>query len=155
MEFNATFIITTISFILFTFIMNKIFYAPLGKIIDERQKYIDGAYNDAKNSKDKAASLLKNRDDSLSKTAEDAKHLINSSIENANSNSNNFLANAKQSSIQKINVAKAQLELENRQNEEELKSKINDLAKLMASKVLNTNVEIDASNNELIDRILS
>lgn len=37
MEFNATFIITTISFILFTFIMNKIFYAPLGKIIDERQ----------------------------------------------------------------------------------------------------------------------
>ena len=142
MEFNATFIITTISFILFTFIMNKIFYAPLGKIIDERQKYIDG-------------SLLKNRDDSLSKTAEDAKHLINSSIENANSNSNNFLANAKQSSIQKINEAKAQLELENRQNEEELKSKINDLAKLMASKVLNTNVEIDASNNELIDRILS
>lgn len=63
-------------------IMNKIFYAPLGKIIDERQKYIDGAYNDAKNSKDKAASLLKNRGDSLSKTAEDAKHLINSSIEN-------------------------------------------------------------------------
>ena len=39
MEFNATFFVTAISFIVFTFIMNKIFYTPLTKVIDERRIY--------------------------------------------------------------------------------------------------------------------
>ena len=38
MEFNATFIITAISFIIFVFLMNTILYRPLEKIVDERAK---------------------------------------------------------------------------------------------------------------------
>lgn len=49
MEFNATFLISAISFILFTLIMNKIFYKPLERVMDERQKFIDDTKSDAKN----------------------------------------------------------------------------------------------------------
>lgn len=41
MEFNATFFVTAISFIVFTFIMTKFFYAPLTKVIDEREDFIN------------------------------------------------------------------------------------------------------------------
>ena len=41
MEFNATFIASAISFIVFTLIMNAVFYKPLGKVVSERQKFID------------------------------------------------------------------------------------------------------------------
>ena len=68
MEFNATFIISAISFIIFTIIMNKIFYKPVGNIINERQKFIDGTLEAAKKSDAEADSILKERDTKLSES---------------------------------------------------------------------------------------
>ena len=53
MEFNATFLVSAISFIVFTILMNKILYAPLEKIVDERENFINGNYSDAKNADEK------------------------------------------------------------------------------------------------------
>ena len=38
MEFNATFIVSAISFIIFVVLMNIILYAPLQKVVEERKK---------------------------------------------------------------------------------------------------------------------
>ena len=58
MEFNATFFVTAISFIVFTFIMNKIFYTPLTKVIDEREEFINNAVTEAKDNTNQAENLL-------------------------------------------------------------------------------------------------
>ena len=73
MEFNATFLVSAISFILFTLIMNKIFYKPLEKVMAERQKFIDDAKTDAFNSSSKADAILKDREDRLNKSTADSK----------------------------------------------------------------------------------
>ena len=39
MEFNATFLVSAISFIVFTFVMNKIFYNPLGRVISKDRSF--------------------------------------------------------------------------------------------------------------------
>ena len=51
MEFDATFIIATISFIVFVLIMNRIFYAPILKIMQERQNLVEENYSSAKATK--------------------------------------------------------------------------------------------------------
>ena len=49
MEFDATFLIVVISFLVFIFIMNKIFYAPILNIMQERQKLVENNFTSAKN----------------------------------------------------------------------------------------------------------
>ena len=47
MEFNATFIVAFVSFIIFTVIMNLILYKPLSKVVAQRQQFIDENYEEA------------------------------------------------------------------------------------------------------------
>ena len=47
-EFNATLIVAMISFVVFMFIMNAIFYRPISVIINKRDLYIEDNYNEAK-----------------------------------------------------------------------------------------------------------
>ena len=59
MEFNGTFLATIITFIVFVFLMNKILYAPVLNIMEERRRVIDGNYqtasdNDTKTERRKA-----------------------------------------------------------------------------------------------------
>ena len=53
-EFNATFIVAMLSFVVFIFIMNAIFYNPILSIIRKREDYIESNYKDAKSFNDTA-----------------------------------------------------------------------------------------------------
>ena len=48
MEFDATFLFSIISFIVFVLIMNRIFYAPVLNIMKQRQTFVDNNFNSAK-----------------------------------------------------------------------------------------------------------
>lgn len=134
MEFNATFLISAISFILFTIIMNKIFYKPLESVMNERVKFINDNLVDAKLSIVKADEITKDRDEKLSKSLVDAKMLVAKKINQANENSRNFTEQAKQKSKEDIKSAKKTLTKEAEKNELELN--IEELADVIYSKVL-------------------
>lgn len=155
MEFNATFLVSAISFIIFTIIMNKIFYKPLENIMDERQKFIDDAKSDALNSNNRADVILKEKEDRLNKSASDSKKLVADKINAANENSKTLTDNAKQKSQDEISSAKSNLQNEALQTSEELKSKVKDLAEVISSKVLGIETHIENSDNELVNRILN
>lgn len=155
MEFNATFIVSAVSFILFTIIMNKIFYKPLEKVMDERQKFINDTKKDAEFSSNKADSILKDRDDKLNKSAIESKKIVTDKVNEANSNYQTLTSNAKQKSQEEITSAKSNLHKEATQSTEELKNKVKDLAEVISSKVLGMDVKIENADNELINRILS
>ena len=155
MEFNATFLVSVISFIVFTFVMNKIFYNPLGRVISERQKFLDETRNDALFSNNKAEAILKDRDDKLSKSVADAKRLVADKVNEANENSRTLTGKAKQKSMEEITSAKLSLHDEANQSKEELKNKVKDLAEVISSKVLGIDVKIDNTDNEIVNRILN
>ncbi len=155
MEFNATFLVSAISFIVFTFVMNKIFYNPLGRVISERQKFLDETRNDALFSNNKAEAILKDRDDKLSKSVADAKKLVADKVNEANENSRTLTGKAKQKSMEEITSAKLSLHDEANQSKEELKNKVKDLAEVISSKVLGIDVKIDNTDNEIVNRILN
>ena len=148
MEFNATFLISAISFILFTLIMNKIFYKPLERVMDERQKFIDDTKSDAEKSNLKAQ-------ERFTKSATDSKKLVADKINEANENSKIITSNAKQKSQEEIASAKSALKNEAQQTTEELKLKVKDLAEVISSKILGMNTNIENIDNEIVNRILN
>lgn len=147
MEFNATFLISAISFILFTAVMNKIFYKPLENIMNERQKFINDNIADAKFSSERADILLKDRDDKFNKSIEDSKKLVADKVNEANKNSEMLTAQAKQKSNEEINIAKNNLTEQTKLTENELNSKVIDIAEVISSKLLGQDVKI---NTELL-----
>ncbi len=134
MEFNATFLVSAISFILFTIIMNKIFYKPLESIMNEREKFINDNIYDAKLSSDKADAITKDREEKLNKSQVDAKSLVARKINDANENSRNLTEQAKQKSKEDIKSAKDALLNEAENSERDLK--IEELADVIYSKIL-------------------
>ena len=134
MEFNATFLISAISFILFTVIMNKIFYKPIGNIINERQKFIDDTLGNAKTFNEKADAILKDRDERIEKSNADAKRIIADKKNEANQNARDLTLKAKQESKDAITLAKEILAKE----AQELNENINTdtLADVIVNKIL-------------------
>ena len=73
MEFNGTFLASIVSFIVFVFLMNKVLYAPMGKIVKERQSFIEGNLECAEANHKRADELSQERDDKLSGAKNDAR----------------------------------------------------------------------------------
>ncbi len=155
MEFNATFLVSAISFIIFTVVMNKIFYKPLERVMDERQKFIDDAKSDALNSNNQAEVILKIKEDRLNKSASDSKKIVADKLEAANKNSRILTDNAKQKTQDEISSVKSTLQNEAHQTSEELKLKVKDLAEVISSKVLGMDTHIENLDNELVNRIFN
>ena len=102
MEFNATFLVSAISFIIFTVIMNKIFYKPLESVMDERQRVINDAKSDALNSDNRANAILKDRDERLNKSLAESKKIVADKVNEANEDSKMLTNSAKQKSQDEI-----------------------------------------------------
>lgn len=154
LEFNATFIIAMISFVIFILIMNWIFYKPILGVIEEREKFINDHYNHAKNSKDKADALLKDKDERLNKTLSDSRKIVSNKVEEANKNSKTLTEEAKKSSQDKIEEAKKNLSLDEKNTTEAIKNNVKDLAENISSKILGENFGIDNVDYELVNKAL-
>ena len=138
MEFNATFLISAISFILFTLLMNKIFYKPLGKIMNERENFINDNLNDAKISNDKAEFLLKDKDEKLAKSLIEARAIVTKELDATNKQSAQITAQAKQKAKDEVDLAKQNLSYEVEGFEDELNSKISELSEFLKNKIINS-----------------
>lgn len=143
MEFNATFFVSAISFIIFTIIMNLIFYKPISKVIYERQKLIGDALNAAQKSKDETKELLTNRDYRLTKSAADSRKLIADKIEEANKSSKVLTQKAKEKSQNDISLAKENLHKEAETLNRELNIEVKNLAEIISSNILGIDVKIE------------
>lgn len=136
MEFNATFIVSAISFIVFTLIMNAIFYKPLQKVVSERQKFVDDTLSEAKYSREKSESIIKDKENKLSRARHDAKKILQEKAEAAKSlNSENVQA-AHEKSNQRIDEAKKELEISEAQAKAFLDEEAKKLAELISTKIL-------------------
>ncbi len=131
MEFNATFLVSAISFLVFVFLMNKIFYAPLERIITEREKLVDDTLNDAKNSRNETTRLLEERDSKLVKASEDSKSIINKKVTTSNEEAKKRTFDAKKEAEYKLNELKKELD----NHSESVKNELQDAAKEIAAQI--------------------
>lgn len=136
MEFNATFLVSAISFIVFVFLMNKIFYEPIEKIILQREKLVEDTLNDAKISKETASKLLQERETKLNKAHEDGKKIISDSVQKANADSSALILQTKSNSLNTIETKKEELSQESNEAQKQLEDQVETIAEQITSKIL-------------------
>lgn len=154
LEFNATFIVSMISFIIFIIIMNQIFYKPILKAINERKSFIDGNYDDAKHSKEQADSILIQKDERLNQTLNETKKIVSDKVNEANEAALSMTGKAKENSQNSIDEAKTSLHNEELETTNALKNNVKDLAENISSKILGTNTKIENIDHDFVNKVL-
>lgn len=136
MEFNATFIVSAISFIVFTLIMNAILYNPLQKVVTKRQTFIDETLEEAKNHHQKSEAILRDRDDKLSNTKHDAKKILVEKTEKVKAQKVVLTSEAQQKAEQTIDGAKEELQKSKDTAQQVLSEEVQKLSQSISSKIL-------------------
>ena len=121
-EFNATFIVAMISFIVFIFIMNIIFYRPILSIIKKREDYMNNNHNEAKELTDQVSVYRKEIDDAVSQEKISAAHSAARSIEKLRKNAQDRISTNRIAANKKISDGKTAI----LEEEKVISSKIDD-----------------------------
>lgn len=155
MEFNATFLISTISFILFVIIMNAIFYRPLRLIAEKRNLYIGDNYNVADSVNSKAKEILEDKVQQISKVQRDSREHISKNVELSKQKKSDMINSAVVSSKEKISAEKDSLSKEKSNANEVLKTHVYDLSKNISEKVLGQEINDLEYNHNIVDEAMN
>lgn len=154
MEFNGTFLATIITFVVFVFVMNKVLYAPILGIMEERKTFINSNYNDAKTNDEKSAVLENEHQSKLSEAREDARAKYIESVDEFKSHKADEI-NAVQNEVrEELEHAKEELKHVSDSVKDELKGRMTDLASDIVEKVIGYRSEVQGFDNDKVSSVL-
>ena len=150
MEFDATFLIAVISFVVFVFIMNKIFYAPVLRIMQERQKFAEDSFNSAKITEEKTKAQIKYYDEELEKSRDEARQKVAQKSNELKQERSNIISEYKEEIFD--NIAKERENLKNSAiaAKEVLKDSVVDIAREISAKLLGDDINSEFINKSQI-----
>ncbi len=154
MEFNATFIVAFISFIIFTFIMNIILYKPINDIVSKRKNYIDTNYDKAKDNSEKTKAILEDRKNQLAKARLGAKEDVDKKIGLIKNQREEITLKAQKEAKELIEQNRLQSINSSNEAKETLKVEIKNLAQMISDRFLNPEEKIADMDNNLVDKIM-
>ena len=154
MEFNGTFFVTIISFLVFVFVMNKVLYEPIGKFVAKRKEFIDGNLSLAKTNRDKAGEISEEKERKLRDARNDAKSRYANSVNEYKSKKNDIVDVARKEADEELRQGYENLESVSNEAKNGLKMYMNDLANDIAEKVIGYRLNTQGFDNEAVDNIL-
>ena len=154
MEFNGTFFASIISFLVFVFLMNRVLYSPMEKIVSERHRIIEENYKDADDFAEKAEQLETEVQEKLDLAKDDAKQKYDEILGGFKEHKAEIIKQAQDDSSKDLESSYASLNNISNEAKESLKSKMTDLANDIAEKILGYRSEVQGFDNDSIDKIL-
>ena len=154
MEFNGTFFVSIISFLVFVFIMNKMLYEPVHKIVKERNDFINGNYDVANANNAKADELDENRNKKIIEAKEDGRVKYNELLAKFKEQRTDIVKNAQAKTHEELEKAYSDLSNVSNEAKENLKWKMTDLDNDIVEKVLGYRSEVQGFDNDKINNIL-
>ena len=135
MEFNATFLVAAASFIAFTLIMEKIFYAPISGMIAKREAY----FNENKAVTDEnylmAKKIRDDKDKEVLAAKTDAKNMIMSEVDIANQIKAEKELSLKNEMQNNVEEQKSALNNEKSATSSEMKMNLDDISNSILAKL--------------------
>ena len=150
---NATFILSTISFLIFLFIIKSILYRPITKVINERENFYNKNSKMTSESKEKSDALLEEKEAKIKNAKIQASELIKEASQVANKESAQKIKETKLMLQEQIEASKNELIQESENAKKEIKHQMNDIVSQIVSKMLCEKVEINL-DEEKINRYL-
>lgn len=154
MEFNATFLISAISFILFIIIMNKILYEPILGIMQKREEYINSNKNEAALHEKNAQGLIEDKNSKIGDAHRKSRDIVAVKTEAIKDEKNRALNTAKSETGAFVDAQKE--DLSNQKNEiyYRLKGNTADLANNITSKLVGEGVEYEPLSDSEVDEVI-
>ncbi len=138
--------------ILFLF-LKKILFAPLKKIIDQRQKQIKDMYDEAQADKDAAASMRVEYEQKLAEASAQGEEIIRSAVARAHKQEEDIIRDANETAAKALRHADEQIEMERKKALNQLKDEVSSMAVDIASAVIEKNLS-EEDNREIVDRFI-
>lgn len=135
MEFNATFLVSAVSFIIFTLIMNKLLYQPISDIVAKRQAYLDANSAAAKKNLDDAESIKSDKEKKLNESRREVKKMIAEESESAKQQKALKEKEKKAEVADKIAAEKQALADEKNLAQEKIAENLNEISDSIVSKL--------------------
>lgn len=154
MEFNATFLVTIISFIVFVFLMNKILYEPMLRIVAQRRAFVDENLQAADDNHKKADEISAQKEEKLKGARSDAKNKYSEAVDEFKSKKESIVKQAQTDAEGEFNKAYEGLINLSNETKEGLKGRMTDLANDIVEKVIGYRSEVQGFNNDEVNKIL-
>ena len=139
-DFNATLPLMAIQFILLTVVLTFVFYKPVGKVIDERETYINDNLTTAAEKLIKADELYKEYDEQLKTARVNAQTIIASAEKEAKDVVSAEINEARKDAATLIAKTNTELETQKTLALEQLETQVDELSQLIKEKLLGKEV---------------
>ncbi|MBQ6217162.1 MAG: F0F1 ATP synthase subunit B [Erysipelotrichaceae bacterium] len=140
------------------FLMYKLAWKPVKKILDERSKFEQQKLSEAAALKEENEKTAKEAKNIISDANRDAEMIVKEAREEGQNLKNELIEEGKRQSAQLLENAKHDMEMQKAKMMEEMRSEIVDTAIAAAEKVLQNNVDPDAerqSINSFVKEVIS
>ena len=151
MEFDATFLFSIISFIVFVLIMNRIFYAPVLNIMKQRQTFVDNNFNSAKEIRKVVHQKVQIHNSELEKTRDEARTRVASESKKYKQESSKIIADYKAELFDNVKKEKENLKNSALEAKEVLKDNVVDIAKSISGIILGAEVDSEKIDKSQIN----
>ena len=154
MDFNGTFLATIVTFILFVFVMNKILYAPILGIMEERKSFIDSNYKDARENDKKSDELLTERNDELNNAKDEAREKYLSTVDEFKKERQSKIESAQDVEKQELERSNDELAHLSDEVKDGLKGSMANWASDIVEKVIGYRSEVQDFDSSVVNSVL-
>ncbi|MEI8377281.1 MAG: ATP synthase F0 subunit B [bacterium] len=136
LQIDGTFIVIGVSFLVFMFIMQVIFYGPMFKIKKQRQDYIEENERHAKVMAEAADNFIQTQENELKETRLQSKEILSQAVQGANLSKEQTIKKANGKALETLGKEKERITKTKLETKESLNNEISSLADEIVSKVL-------------------
>jgi len=146
-------IITAITLLILYLLYKKFLYVPVNMYLQERRNYILSEIKDAKDLKEQAIILKEDQEAFIDNTQRQAQEIIENARSFGEEMKDNIISEAKQEAREIILKSEMEVERLKKDALEEAKLQSVDLAVMIASKIMEEQIDVD-KQNYLIDKFI-
>ncbi len=136
MEFNATFLVSAISFILFVFIMNAILYKPVIKVMEEREAFLKANSDEAEIARSSAKEFADKKQSELAAARKEATETVAEGTAKFKEENKNLIEEFEKSQKARAEEEKLMLKNEADNSKDDLSKGSAEISKIIVDKVL-------------------
>ncbi len=135
-------------------LLKKFLYKPVTAVLEKRRADIEGDYAAADEAKRTALASKTEYEEKLSHAEQDADELRRSASDEAKRHGERIVAEAREKADGIVRAAEAQIDLDRKKAESEIKREIADVSALLAEKLIEREINAD-THRDLIDSVIN
>ena len=147
---------TVVNIAVVIFVLNKLLYKPLSKMISDREHYVESSLAQAAKEREEAKVLLASYQEQIGKAKDEAQQIIEKATKTGEKIKDDIVTKANEEATRAIEKAKADINLEKEKALAEVRDQAATLAVLAASKVVGKAITLEDHERmikEFVDQV--